>query len=74
MSASIVTSLSSVAQQANYEKSVFAKTSRTNARGEGEQLGWQLWLACPLPGVHAVPVIVDTMLLKLLPLLRLPEL
>ena len=27
-----------VAAQANYEKSVFAKTSRTNARGEGMQL------------------------------------
>jgi len=24
-----------IAQQANYEKSVFSKTSRTNARGEG---------------------------------------
>jgi hypothetical protein len=29
-----------VAAQANYEKSVFAKTSRTNARGEGERGGY----------------------------------
>ena len=29
---------STVTAQANYEKSVFAKTSRTNARGEGELL------------------------------------
>ena len=28
-----------MAAQANYEKSVFAKTSRTNARGEGERGG-----------------------------------
>lgn len=28
-----------MAQQANFEKAVYAKTSRTNARGEGETGG-----------------------------------
>lgn len=34
---------STIAQQSNYEKSVFSKTSRTNARGEGTHL--QSWYA-----------------------------
>ena len=34
---------STIAQQSNYEKSVFSKTSRTNARGEGTYL--QIWYA-----------------------------
>ena len=34
---------STIAQQSNYEKSVFSKTSRTNARGEGTNL--QFWYA-----------------------------
>ena len=33
-----------IAQQSNYEKSVFSKTSRTNARGEGNN---QQSMCCP---------------------------